>query len=80
MKMTIEDYAHVRDACKAVRDAQPTITPELYEQKGIGEDPRKRFRWDLLHASQFDVCSLYHYLNDTHIDTAMRRIVSSLYR
>lgn len=38
-----------------------------------------RYRWDVLHASRFDVCELYAQgLNDNHIDTALRSIIAPL--
>ena len=79
MKITPTDYATMLSACKAARDKQPQHIPQTYAEHGIGKDHGMRFRWDLLHASGFDTCSLYHYANDTHIDTALRRIVADLY-
>ena len=45
------------------------------------KDLEKRFRWDLLWAtgqSKWITDVLYSYLNDTHIDTALRSIVKEL--
>ena len=42
------------------------------------KDLDMRYRWDLLRASRFPTTSLYSYLDDTHIDTALRAIVRSL--
>jgi len=42
------------------------------------KDLSKRFRWDLFHAAggtKFACDTLYDYLNDDHIDTALRAIV-----
>ena len=37
----------------------------------------ERFRWDVLHASTFDSNRLYNEgLNDSHIDTALRQILT----
>jgi len=41
----------------------------------------KRYRWDLLWSSALSIWvsdNLYPYLNDTHIDTALRTIVKDL--
>ena len=35
----------------------------------------ERYRWDLLHASSATTGHLYRYLNDSHIDTALAKIV-----
>jgi hypothetical protein len=48
---------------------------DRYKADGLSD---MRFRWDCLHISRFDVCSLYAYLNDSHIDTALKRIVKEL--
>ncbi len=42
-----------------------------------------RFRWDLFNASgltSYACDSLYSYLNDEHIDTAMRCVVRQLFQ
>lgn len=41
----------------------------------------KRYRWDLTYAAkltQFICTTLYTYMNDDHIDTALRKIVPPL--
>ena len=58
---------------------------DQYKAKGLTD---KRYRWDLTylagHASNPDSCTrficdvLYEYMNDTHIDTALRSIVKPL--
>ena len=65
MKITTEDYQALASALGKVSAVE---MPEDHS-------PMRR-RWDLLHRSRFDVCSLYHYLNDDHIDTALRRFMS----
>ena len=48
------------------------------------KDLNKRFRWDLFYSairkcpSSMTTSSLYTYLNDNHIDTALRSIVEPL--
>lgn len=34
-----------------------------------------RYRWDLLYRSKFSILHMYNYLNDDHIDTALKAIV-----
>lgn len=69
MKMTKEDYEILKSEIK------PYFSVELmdeYKNKGLSEE---RFRWDLVWRSKTDIGKFYHYLNDNHIDTALRRIV-----
>lgn len=57
--------------------------PNAKQEYADAEYSPKRFRWDALHATRINgersckwICSnLYYYLNDDHIDTALRRIV-----
>lgn len=85
MKMTPEHYAHLLDA---LRRRMSTVTPEqlrtyfehLAHDPQVA-DPHKRLRWDLLHSAGLTpwLCdTLYAYLNDDHIDTALRRAMMEL--
>ena len=50
-----------------------------YPRAELTKDVNKRYRWDLLHAAKLGSLShLYEYLNDTHIDTALRNLVRPL--
>lgn len=59
---------------------------KVYEQHKIGVDYAKRARWDLLWLAKkekliperFVVDELYPYIDDTHIDSALKAIVKSL--
>ena len=66
----------------------PLDTPErraIYKAQGLSD---KRYRWDLVYLTDKPsyaegltkyICDvLYEYLNDTHIDTALRTIVKPL--
>jgi hypothetical protein len=81
MKIQPEHYTIMHDAIAALpRDAVAA------HKAGLVNDPRvkdlgKRFRWDLLNAAHLIpfVCdTIYSYANDTHIDTALRAIVTEL--
>ena len=85
MKINPEHFEYLREAITPAIDAQ---TIENYE---TGKFPRsehtkdlnKRFRWDAMYAcvSSRWVCeNLYPYLNDTHIDTALKRIIPTINR
>lgn len=48
---------------------------------GLGIDKEKRFVWDLWRAidlSTYTCDVLYFYLNDVHIETALKRIAKEL--
>jgi len=58
-----------------------------YKKSGLSD---VRFSWDLMHFAGVDVCklkstmgpatNLYDYLNDSHINTALKAIVKNLDR
>ncbi len=78
MKITATHLATLTEACTA---AIPTL-PERNQYLSAGLTD-KRYRWDVLHASRpngkpywkFLTDELYPYLDDTHIDTALRHII-----
>lgn len=75
---------HYRTLCHAIyRSQQGMETLEEYtEQHGL---TAKRWRWDLLWRAKrvgflperFIEDQLYSYVNDDHIDTALRRITGT---
>ena len=69
MKMTKEDYQKLRDAIGDVPLDMPFSFPIMQ-------------RWNLFHfvnrAPSFPFRHLYDYLNDDHIDTALRKIVCDM--
>ena len=77
MKMTPEHYAILEKAIRATEQRFPDARA-IYAANGWSA---KRYRWDLLWASnelqeaQFVQKCLYPYINDEHIDSALRRIV-----
>jgi len=80
MKITAEHYAHMRDAI------QP-LTPRLIAHRAaLAQNPSvknidMRLRWDALRAAglmPFLCDTLYTYLNDTHVDTALHSIIKQL--
>ena len=87
MKMLPAHYDHLKAAFKlALADKGISMNEaiEEYESKLIGKDHQMRCRWDILwyskkHLSHDFVCGqLYKYLNDNHIDSALRKIVKEL--
>lgn len=74
MKIKPEHFAYLKTAICADSTA-PTL-PE-YLARGLSE---KRWRWDLLYRAGLSrwICdNLYSYLDDTHIDTALRVATTS---
>lgn len=89
MKMTPEHFEHIRTAVRRILDDEyGKIVVNEYETGKFNrsdrvEDLNKRFRWDLFHAAglnRFACDVLYEYLDDTHIDTALRNIVPTIER
>lgn len=72
MKMRDSDFSRLKRLIDGVISANPNMKRE-YMELGLTS---KRYRWDLLWLSRFEVVELYDYLNDDHIDTALRKIVS----
>lgn len=82
MKMQQQHYDRLKQLIEQVlKDSSHTMQElrEWYEKKG---QTAQRFRWDLLWAIPqvnrqpwFD--EVYQYLNDDHIDTALRKITAA---
>ena len=72
MKIKPDDYGKMLDA---VRSVHASNALDAYRSAGLTD---KRYLWDALRVSGYDVCGLYTYLNDTHIDTALRSILREL--
>lgn len=71
MKIRPEDLDALRRAIEKVIERFPSAS-RIYQEKNMSLN---RYRWDLLHASDMDKNRLYMYLNDAHIETALRRII-----
>jgi hypothetical protein len=75
MKMRPEHFKYL---CEAL-DKAPRVEPDVYAKQGLS---LKRYRWDSMYRAKLSkwVCDeLYSYLNDTHIDTALREYYSHPY-
>lgn len=74
MKMIDDHFKTLADAITPLIDKYPCAK---HTAAGMSE---KRWRWDLLYVAKLTpfVCNeLYPYLNDTHIDTALRKITGT---
>ena len=82
MKIKADHYEHMKQAIAAV------WTKEKHEahrkfiiNEGKSKDVEMRLRWDWSYYAQLSsfVCDpLYTYLDDTHVDTALRAIIKEL--
>jgi hypothetical protein len=71
-KMNEELFSKLKAAIVPLMQKTPFA---VYKGKGLSA---QRYRWDLLHASRFDTNQLYKAgLNDSHIDTALRKITET---
>ena len=67
MKMTKEDYQNLRDAIINV-----PLVGILLSRSSMSH------RWGLFYQVSSSFRHLYEYLNDDHIDTALRKIVREI--
>lgn len=75
MKMLKEHYEELAKVVKA------QDTPENRKEYKRRQLSNMRYRWDCLWRAKqerFMTETLYQYLNDDHIDTALRKIVPDL--
>ena len=86
MKMDKNDFNYLLQMIERILRKVPTIGEDYSNGRFVRsekvKDLNKRFRWDLFRASTTVSfrSALYDYLNDTHIDTALRRIVKPIER
>ena len=81
MKITEEDYNTIRDEVAKLDVTLINKHKETVLASGKFKNFEERIRWDILsacHLSSFISETLYKYLNDDHIDTALRSIVKEL--
>lgn len=80
MKMTNEHYSYILSELDTLLDIHETTLEEVkkdYTAKGLSME---RMRWDLTYYAKLTpwICdNLYNYLNDGHIDTALRRMTNT---
>ena len=81
MKMTTEHYQYLQQAIEPKMHEYPkhAYVNDKTDVEGHAYTA-KRYRWDLVHVARLTpwICdNLYGYLNDSHIDTALRRITNT---
>lgn len=79
MKITPAHYSAIRSAILPLADRFRDHR-EFLKSEGKSKDIEKRLRWDAFHASKHAgiLSDLYAYLNDDHIDTALRSIMREI--
>lgn len=80
MKMKKEHYDYMKKSLSKFKDKIDEHRKFIIRE-GRAKDVEKRLRWDLFWGAklhEFTSSTLYTYLNDTHIDTALKRIIKEL--
>jgi hypothetical protein len=85
MKIKKEHYEHMKSAMVDKLAGTPALDVTAY-LRNLENDPRvkdvdKRFRWDLFHAAgltKYACDTLYVYLDDAHIDSALKAIMKEM--
>ena len=79
MKITPSHYSIIRDSILPLASRFPAHR-DFLKSEGKAKDIEKRLRWDAFRSSGYAgiLSELYAYLNDTHIDTALRSVVSEI--
>lgn len=89
MKIKPDDFALLQRAIVPLdtHERRKQYLDGNFPRADLVKDLDARYRWDLLHASGLKIgdgvgiqgdLNLYSYLDDTHIDTALRSIVANL--
>lgn len=83
MKIKAEHYATLKSMLSQYsHDNREKVL--AYKALKLGKDPERRFRWELFTfarrsgAEKIALEDIYRYANDTHLDTALKRIVREL--
>lgn len=82
MKITPEHYAELKTRIAAIwTPAKHDAHRQFIINEGKAKDVEKRLRWDWSYYAKMSpwVCdNLYTYMDDTHIDTALKQVMRDL--
>ena len=86
MKMTDRDFSTLTEMVSKfdTEEIRKMYRQDKFPRAEVCTDKNKRYRWDCLYEAVATdtypgyMNGLYRYLNDDHIDTALRMIVSPL--
>lgn len=76
MKMKPEHFEYIKQQINLLN--MDKIIQSIHNSPNVPKCFNKRLRWDCFSKaglSSFAVSTLYEYLNDEHIDTALKQIV-----
>ena len=76
MKIKDQDYQLLKESAFTRLDADDPARANKYYH---ADWTPVRFRWDVLCRSKYPIGQLYSYLNNNHIDTALRSIMDAYY-
>jgi hypothetical protein len=82
MKITPAHYAHMKFAIATIPARDVMAVREFIINERKAQDIDKRLRWDMAYRAGLTPWfshEVYHYANDDHIDTALRKIMRELF-
>jgi hypothetical protein len=85
MKITESDYSYLKSVMLKVKDGIPAHVEFLKQPENLAKikDFDTRLRWDWFNFAMRGRTSLlnklYDYLNDEHIDSALKKIIKEIY-
>ena len=80
MKITPAHYSHLLEAIQPFSHLIPSQRAFIIEE-GKAKDVEKRLRFDLMYMARLSAWAcdnLYPYLNDVHLNTALRQVVAEI--
>jgi hypothetical protein len=79
MKIKPEHYTTLKNAIAPLKGHFEKRRENIIAE-GKAKDVEMRLRWDAFHASKYGgiLSELYSYVNDEHIDTALKKIMLEL--
>lgn len=81
MKIKSEHYNRIKQAIEAIPEQTRKNHYESLKSDTRIKDIDKRFRWDCFNyagLTSFACNTLYNYLDDNHIDTALKSIIKEI--
>ena len=82
MKIKPEHYSVLKKAMQEKAFLLPAIKSHISLETRQPKDINMRIRWDLFWCTGLKIgesdLPLYDYMNDTHIDTALKKIMTEL--
>jgi hypothetical protein len=75
MKITKKDFQELKDAINSISFPGNLTLAQMRQKYVLQKFSMTRFVWDCLWVSGYDTTKLYKYLNDAHIETALKKIL-----